>query len=729
MPRQETDTGARPALAPIPTNQTRKRAHSASEDAPAKASSISKPNKRVAFKVPETTTSSSAQEDNAQAGTVTKTAALRPIEKQPDWAFDVVGTWEIDATHISHDFQKPNYLTAHLGLEPQPVKSFILEIRYDNDTKRRKIGRQLWATFKWGDWSGCMRMCPGHEYSCSHEDFYHECDLGAGVWPGEAPLGTSVWTYRWRAQWPNGTVVDGTDEREAQLQFSRDQDGVMRIYGKMVAGSLKARKFSGVKISETVIELEKGLDHVNAWWKKLTSPYQESRRELCYSCKGKIDDSDESESEPPSEHDWEAENKEREAALAKEKAEEEAPWPSTMVGAWDITPKQKHLGDMDADKPDAVRYLRIFESCQKDGARRQYWAKFRFGQMWSGIMRLCPRPALKVRVDSGEDISVKDFEKACILEEGVNPGPPPHGVNEWYIKWRGPLDFQYETENDRPTDDGTTSFSVRKGEDGTLTLNGVMCKGVNVNFFSGVRTGDHTPQTYVPKFEQLWRERAFKKPRCYDWHSFLPDDLIHKPPKWAWDVLGTWRVDAPGFAVYFGHKMDTRLLLTIKMDNSKSNPSKVGRQLWAQFDFYTADYAKQLEEPAWGCMRFCPLAEGSRPFDDVEDFEKACKLKGGVWPGDIRSAKGKSFEAWGCRWRGTDTDNDSIPRSDLYETRVDFKMDDGRLTMGGLLAVDGNYIMMKGKQVARAVAPDEDEAQDTAIRFWEMHSPYPKFLF
>lgn len=80
------------------------------------------------------------------------------------------------------------------------------------------------------------------------------------------------------------------------------------------------------------------LNDAGALWKKLSTPHEESRFEICRGCKGKMDDSDEFESEfeLPTEEDWEAEREtermKHEAEKAKEKAEDEAPWPTLMTG-------------------------------------------------------------------------------------------------------------------------------------------------------------------------------------------------------------------------------------------------------------------------------------------------------------------------------------------------------------------------------------------------------------
>lgn len=714
---------ARPSLEPTPPNVTRKRAHNTSvEDAapePKRASTGA------------TTTGASTKSNHPRADKAAAKAKNTVIEQQPDWAFDVVGTWKIDASDLAHALRR-------YSIRPEDgedaASPFTLEIRYANSPQQRGIGRQLWATFKWGTWDGCLRMCPGHPYRLSHERFYELCVLDRGVWPGDAPRGTPVWNLRWQAKGDHG-VVGATDEYETQLRFSKDEDGTMKVNGKMVVGGYKARKFSGVKTVDDVSELEKGQETVDAWWKMLKHPREESRLMICRGCKGQMDDSDEDESEPESEHDWEAERKEREDALAKEKEEEEAPWPAAMAGRWKITPQQ--AGVMDGRDPTAPRFMYIRESSGKDGTNRQYWAEFQFGHKWSGIMRLCPSPALQDEFGSG-GTSVKQFEKACILEEGVMAGPPPQGVNDWLIKWRGPLDLPLPSSQaaresktkDVITDEMTTNFTVRRGENGTLSLRGVMCNGVRVNPFHGVRIGDAPPRAdNAPTIETLWKQRAHKEPpppKLYEWKSPLPADPIQKPPKWAWDVLGKYKVDAPDLAEEIGIDRDEPLSMTLYMDNRKCNPKNVGRQLWASFMF-------ESEVPR-GCMRFCPLPENGRPLETVELFEKACKLKSGVWPGDVRSAKGKSFQKWGCRWRGQEADGELFRFTDQFETRMDFEMDDD-----GTVRLHGVFMLNFSPKTWRAVKVEDGEApavftpeeiedgtavQGTVIDPWEAFGDY-----
>jgi hypothetical protein len=121
---------------------------------------------------------------------------------------------------------------------------------------------------------------------------------------------------------------------------------------------------------------------------------------------------------------------------------------------------------------------------------------------------------------------------------------------------------------------------------------------------------------------------------------------------------------------------DAPLTMTIHISNH-AQQEKIGRQLWATFQF-----GPNLS----GCMRFCPLPENSRKADTCARFEKQCVLKKGIWPGHVNSAKGKSFQKWGHRWRARNSETGEDHRcSDTVEHMFEFKREDhGRLTLRGV---------------------------------------------
>ena len=118
-----------------------------------------------------------------------------------------------------------------------------------------------------------------------------------------------------------------------------------------------------------------------------------------------------------------------------------------------------------------------------------------------------------------------------------------------------------------------------------------------------------------------------------------------------------------------------------------NNPlhTRVGRQLWARLSF--GDLR--------GCMRFCPL-EGDMfdgP-DTLKEFEEACVLPTGCWPG--QSPKGQ--QKWLLRWRGQGAHY--AEGSDEKQTDCIFeKPKNGRLTFSGVMWYDGQPLLLKAVQV------------------------------
>lgn len=643
----------------------------------------------------------------------TNTAA-HLIEERPDWAFDVVGTWEIDATHFERAIDPRKFLLADFGPR-RPVEPFTLEFRYDNHFKPGQASRQLWATFQWSSLTGCIRMCPSHPDQITPDHFYGMCALDEGVWPGEAPRGVPIWNLRCRVGDLGAGDMFESDRLETQLQFNKDEYGTMRIFGKMAIFSDTAQKFSGVKVSHSSTELEESVNNVTSFWEKLSSwegveeEEEEFRHEICKGCKGKIDDSDDPDPDDPDSDDFDSESDLEwdtwmelyEAVKAREMEEEKVPWPSLMTGAWKLRLVEEGY-DASVHGSDTVPpFMHIHEIRTEDGSRRQYWAEFRLSQKLNGILRFCHGEAMfksfhEFRSRGETDDLNKAFERACVLEKGVKPGPPPDGVNRWAVKWRGPLDLppDWDMREDNWTEESPDEFEteirLKKGKGGLLTLQGCLWYNARNVYFEGIRTGVlPSPKQGIATIEQLWEQRAFKELPpiiIYKWVSPLPADPIEQPPRWAWDVLGLWTVDTPElFAEALDIEGDVAVRMAMRMDNSKSNPRMVGRQLWAEFYVCAPDMSRVLGS---GRIRFCPLLEDDKPCSNVEAFEKACKLKKGVWPGTTHCARGKSFQRWGCRWRGLGLDGDPVALTDHCETVVKFKvLEDGSCCIEGQLAV------------------------------------------
>jgi hypothetical protein len=240
--------------------------------------------------------------------TTSKPNTTATIETPPNWAFNLPGTWTIDTKALLKDLP---WLKREYGDNPPP---FTMEVKYANNPSHKKIGRQLWASFKWEKYTGCMRFCPGHTYSTSHVQFEEGCVLKRGVWAGASSRGgVQVWNFRWRAEYEREGVVEGSDEHETQIEFREDEDGTLRVAGRIVFGGYKARKFEGVRTGD--LEGRGNMKGVDGVWKALTDPYAESKHMLCYRIPT---DSDSEDDESLPEIDWEQRFKDRAEEERKE---------------------------------------------------------------------------------------------------------------------------------------------------------------------------------------------------------------------------------------------------------------------------------------------------------------------------------------------------------------------------------------------------------------------------
>jgi len=107
---------------------------------------------------------------------------------------------------------------------------------------------------------------------------------------------------------------------------------------------------------------------------------------------------------------------------------EEAPgWAYAVRGSYGGT-KASNIFDVEAE--DIRLDIKMLNNAAHGKIKRQIWAEVRFGDNLKGIMRFCPHSGPGPR-------SMKEFEDACVLQDGCWPGPAPHGQREWLMRWRG----------------------------------------------------------------------------------------------------------------------------------------------------------------------------------------------------------------------------------------------------------------------------------------------------
>ncbi|KAI9052894.1 hypothetical protein LZ554_003166 [Drepanopeziza brunnea f. sp. 'monogermtubi'] len=143
-----------------------------------------------------------------------------------------------------------------------------------------------------------------------------------------------------------------------------------------------------------------------------------------------------------------------------------------------------------------------------------------------------------------------------------------------------------------------------------------------------------------------------------------------------------------------------------------NNPrhNKIGRQLWADF---------RLGHRVYGVMRFCPRPnseEEQRITLPVKEFEKACVLESGCWPGPSPDGTGE----WHMRWRGVYKSRE-ISR-DEADCRVSFKKDDdGKVKMRGVIELDSLMFPWTAERRFAAMPPARSEPSVT--RTWSEAQP------
>jgi hypothetical protein len=364
---------------------------------------------------------------------------------------------------------------------------------------------------------------------------------------------------------------------------------------------------------------------------------------------------------------------------------------------------------------------------------RQYWAKFRFGDKLEGCMRFC-LPSDENRPGITRVVPIAQFQKECILEDGVWPGPSPRGHQKWEHRWRGrELD---KRQNAALSDAYQSTINFDRGNDGQITLTGIMvvhCQPVIIN---GNKTGDlHARcEGYSWVLEPQWADlnpSVTTKYSAADAKYLMPitqpkpcsitgpsstasGKFIEDLPKWAWDVTGHWDIEAPELikAINSDYEDDETKTGTMRVHIS-NNPRhfKVGRQLWATFDF---------SNDVTGTLRFCPilpsLEEGP---DSVKQFENACVLPSGCWPG----ASPKGQEKWYLRWRGINGGfRDQIEGVDKNQTQAKFeKGKDGHLHMKAVMIYNDQPYAVGATKVRNGEPP---KGNCTVTSSWASGKPH-----
>ncbi|KAH6676485.1 hypothetical protein B0J14DRAFT_585637 [Halenospora varia] len=349
--------------------------------------------------------------------------------------------------------------------------------------------------------------------------------------------------------------------------------------------------------------------------------------------------------------------------------------PST---SWDVEGQYKIASAFTIDEHSNTRQasvgvftLKIF--FQSTGSDRQLYATFQWGKL-EGVMRFCPWG----KENTGTSVA-GDFEELCDLDDKTRPGEE---FPAWGMRWRATEDRRspsrglVESKMDSKAifkHDPISSKDYFTAMNMSFTLN---LDGDTFIFrtskYANLSVGESAAAAWSLK--RKWKDLSPKSTPAipYTTSAIVPRALKTKYsddcPDWAWDIRGSWDMDLPGGHDYFGLDPDKKITMQIQMCRTVSK-SEVSRQLWAILG------SGSLR--TFGMMRFCPASAGTKY---IKEFEKACKLMDGSWPGPA----GKGDQTWSMRCRAAGAEDKRI--SDEWQTDVKFTRDDyGSLRASGVL--------------------------------------------
>ncbi|KAE8448650.1 hypothetical protein EG329_009075 [Mollisiaceae sp. DMI_Dod_QoI] len=423
----------------------------------------------------------------------------------------------------------------------------------------------------------------------------------------------------------------------------------------------------------------------------------------------------------------------------------------TQVSPWDV--QGTYRVDVEWPKIDSTGFsLSIYHANRgHDGC--EYYAAFQFDRI-EGIMRLCPQPEPSNDDDPKNKMELKRFEEACCLDAGVKPGP---NNKKWVMRWRGREGGMHlgkkvgEEMNGVATWrydlDGSCESTKFQGIqvifvfafDGNLFL-------VNAKKIAKFERGERAmlPQKLRDQWHDLrnsdWELESDSEPesdlnlngsksissaprklgRIISPRNSIPvvrqgsqrigvpalSEYIELRPEWAYDVTGHWEVDGMDLDSQGIWKLGAQdsLTLDIRMSNNPRH-SKIQRQLWATFDF-----AGKII----GTMRFCPQPKSEEPrARSVREFEKACILSAGCWPGPEPNGQCD----WNARWRG-EREGRVVTWLDSIDADVSFEKDsNGQLIFTGVFMNENLPTLFTAKKIKDA-SPQKGNAT-TVTTSWD----------
>lgn len=375
-------------------------------------------------------------------------------------------------------------------------------------------------------------------------------------------------------------------------------------------------------------------------------------------------------------------------------------WAWDVTGEWKVAASEpfRHMFDLETNDDIMMDFFMTDDGV----AKHQLWATIEFGDKSRGVVRFYPRK-LDAWGNSKPFGSLEEFEDACVLDSTCWPGPKTsEGEEQWICRWRdmnrlaGPQDM---IEN---------MVTFKKDDDGKLTLAACFNYSWLMLGFNAKKIGEHDmPLQEDMSVHTIWssckasslsgpkRAHLSEKPKAkqrvkalkpayMSAAEIIPQEIpgtngkmcIELLPDWAWDVTGKWKITAPELAKALDLDTKYPMEMEILVANNHLH-TKIGRQLWAQFDFKQKGIISLNN--LRGTLRFCPFSAGEA-IETLKQFENACILKSGVWPGPLPSGEDK----WYVRCR----EKKAFEGSDKHQTQFKFGMEKGHLTLKGIMFYD-----------------------------------------
>ncbi|KAF4631926.1 hypothetical protein G7Y89_g6210 [Cudoniella acicularis] len=370
----------------------------------------------------------------------------------------------------------------------------------------------------------------------------------------------------------------------------------------------------------------------------------------------------------------------------------------------------------------------------------QLYAEFSCDKL-HGIMRLCP-----TKTSHHDDL--EDFEEACNLDFEEQPGPGTD--SKWSMRWRGKdgglrgdelvggeINFNNFFNFDHDPSSPSNGFKP-------IEIIFMMMYAGNPMRFEAVKEADLAEGEWAEapwKVKQRWEDLL--DPEWLELPPVFPEDCetssslqaaeskkskspaataipqvvenrsptfalapapakssnrkyIEEMPDWAWNVRGVWKISCPQLRKHLGIEETEENTKNFMMINMCNNPShtNIGRQMWAQFYFLGIKFI--------GTMRFCPASPSERGLlfqqeCTLKEFEEACELEHGFWPGPAPRGQQKFH----MRWRGLLQGEDHSHYDDKNQTQVEFqKGENGKFKLKGVLMLDSTPLAFEAVQTA-----------------------------